>query len=303
MTAVDPDADLETLEQQRDFLLRSLEDLDAEHQAGDIDEADYRQLTDDYTARTAAVLRAIEAASAPGGLRVPAPAAATARSSRTIATGNGSLAEGSTLARALQSRRRWRRVAIVTVIAVFGAITAWSVSQSSGQRSAGQTATGNRQLTGPASTIPGGIDPRFVQASDLVNQGKVTDALKVYDSILKDDPNQPVALANDGWLLAQAGLAGNRSDLVDLGLARIVQAEKNNSAYAAAHFFRGFLLLKAKNDPVGAVTELRTYLGSVDPTSPEVPTVTQLLDQAIKAAGPSVPPGPNAPTTIGRPAP
>jgi tetratricopeptide (TPR) repeat protein len=49
------------LEEQRDFLLRSLEDLEREHEVGDIDEHDYAALKDDYTSRAAAVLRAIAA--------------------------------------------------------------------------------------------------------------------------------------------------------------------------------------------------------------------------------------------------
>ncbi|MEO7837244.1 MAG: hypothetical protein ABIS21_06340, partial [Acidimicrobiales bacterium] len=49
------------LEEERDFLLRSLQDLEREQEAGDLDEADYRSLRDSYTARAAAVLRAIEA--------------------------------------------------------------------------------------------------------------------------------------------------------------------------------------------------------------------------------------------------
>jgi tetratricopeptide (TPR) repeat protein len=59
------------LEEQRDFLLRSLEDLEREHDAGDVDEHDYLTLKDDYTARAAAVLRAIEAGRAgpPAGRR------------------------------------------------------------------------------------------------------------------------------------------------------------------------------------------------------------------------------------------
>jgi tetratricopeptide (TPR) repeat protein len=42
---------------ERDFLLRSLRDLDAERDAGDISEDDYVALRDDYTARAAAALR------------------------------------------------------------------------------------------------------------------------------------------------------------------------------------------------------------------------------------------------------
>ena len=48
------------LEEERDFLLKSLADLDAELAAGDIDEADHRALTDDQHGLTAEVLRAIE---------------------------------------------------------------------------------------------------------------------------------------------------------------------------------------------------------------------------------------------------
>ena len=56
---VDPDA-YAALEEQRDFLLASLDDLEREREAGDIDEADYLALRDDYTARAAAVLRALD---------------------------------------------------------------------------------------------------------------------------------------------------------------------------------------------------------------------------------------------------
>ncbi|WP_436793269.1 tetratricopeptide repeat protein [Actinospongicola halichondriae] len=57
---LDPDA-LAALEEERDFLLRSLADLDRELAAGDIDEHDHRTLTAGYTTRAAEVLRAIEA--------------------------------------------------------------------------------------------------------------------------------------------------------------------------------------------------------------------------------------------------
>ncbi len=46
--------------EERDFLLRSLEDLERERAAGDIDDLDYAALHDDYTARAARVLREID---------------------------------------------------------------------------------------------------------------------------------------------------------------------------------------------------------------------------------------------------
>ena len=49
---------LAELEEERRFLLRSLDDLEREHEAGDVDDRDYETLQDGYTVRAAAVLRA-----------------------------------------------------------------------------------------------------------------------------------------------------------------------------------------------------------------------------------------------------
>ena len=51
---------LAELEDERRFLFASLDDLDREFAAGDVDESDYHALRDGYTARAAAVLREIE---------------------------------------------------------------------------------------------------------------------------------------------------------------------------------------------------------------------------------------------------
>ena len=98
----DPDA-YAALEEQRDFLLTSLDDLEREREAGDIDEADYVALRDDYTARAAAVLRALD--------------------------------EGG--ARFAKARRpgSWRTVAVVLVVVLVAAVGAgFFVAQSSGSR-------------------------------------------------------------------------------------------------------------------------------------------------------------------------
>ncbi len=51
---------LAALEEERDFLLRSIRDLDAERAAGDVDEHDHAALRDGYVARAAAVLKELE---------------------------------------------------------------------------------------------------------------------------------------------------------------------------------------------------------------------------------------------------
>jgi len=59
-------ARLTALAEERDFLLSSLRDLEAEHDAGDLADTDYATLKRDYTARAAAVLDALDALDSPG---------------------------------------------------------------------------------------------------------------------------------------------------------------------------------------------------------------------------------------------
>ena len=67
--ALNPDR-LAELEEQRDHLLASLRDLESEHDVGDLDDVDYGELKDDYTARAAAVLRQLdEGRAGPGTTR------------------------------------------------------------------------------------------------------------------------------------------------------------------------------------------------------------------------------------------
>jgi tetratricopeptide (TPR) repeat protein len=122
---------LAELEEERVFLLRSLDDLDREHDAGDIDENDYVTLRDGYTARAAAVLRAIESEQAV----LPAP-----------------------------RPRNWRRItlwaAVVAVVAVAaGVLVAWA----SGDRLPGDTSSGDIAQNVTAKLA----EARSLQASDL----------------------------------------------------------------------------------------------------------------------------------------
>jgi tetratricopeptide (TPR) repeat protein len=92
---------------QREFLLRSLEDLEREHKAGDLAEEDYRALKDDYTARAAAALRAEQ--------------------------------------QAVAARPRARRGGLVLLagVIVFATLAGVLVAQASGRRDPGETVTGD----------------------------------------------------------------------------------------------------------------------------------------------------------------
>ena len=239
---VDLDA-LADLEEQRRFLLQSLKDLEREREAGDIDDDDYRTLKDDYTARAAAVLHAID-------------------ESRT----------GIVRQRRTRRRRSAKTTAmIVAGVAVVAIVAGVLVASSSGQRLPGATASGNTQQQ--QSDINGDLN----QAQQLFTQGKAVDALKLYDKVLKQEPNNAIALTFRGWVLEAAGLH-------DDAMASLDKAEAADPTFAMAHFFRGMVLFQGKGQPAAAIPEFEAFLATKPPAD-AVTTAQQVLDQAKKAAG------------------
>ncbi|HUP71155.1 MAG TPA: tetratricopeptide repeat protein [Acidimicrobiales bacterium] len=248
-TAVD-DGSLAELHEQRDFLLRSLEDLEAEREAGDLDGADYDALCDSYTARAAAVLRAIGAASSSQLPVVPGV-----------------------------PRRRWARhvVTVVSVLALAGMAGAL-MARSAGERLPGEAATGSLTATGASSDLE--------RARLLIGEGRTLEAIKTFDKILREDPRQPEALAYRGWLLRLAGRAGGNKSLIDSGMIFIERAVAADPTYPDAHFFRGVILFQDRGDPAGAVAEFRAFLAN-DPPPEMVPVVEDSLRRALAASAPA----------------
>ncbi len=126
----DPDR-LGQLEEERSFLLRSLNDLDREHDAGDIDDIDYTTLRDGYTARAAAVLKAIESEQSALPRKPP---------------------------RNLRLGGLWT-VAVVVVAVIAGVLVAWA----SGDRLPGDSSSGDIAQNVTAKLA----EARSLQASDL----------------------------------------------------------------------------------------------------------------------------------------
>ena len=251
MTNVVGDERVESLQDERDFLLRSLRDLEAERAAGDIDESDYLTLKDDYTARAAAVIRALQA-------------------KPVVRSGDGGSAPRSAaVAPVAPPRFSWKAPVTILVVLALAGLAGWAVASSAGERTAGQSATGSV----PQSGNP--IDAKLQTARDLIGQKKIVDAIKTYDDVLRDDPNQPEALAYRGWLLYLAGLG-------DQGLDSVTKATQADDSYPDAHFFRGQMLCDLRHDSAGAVTELRGYLSRVNPQDQSmVPMVEARLKSAM----------------------
>ena len=171
---LDPDA-LAALEDQRDFLLRSLDDLEREHAAGDVDEGDYETLKDDYTARAARTIRAIESHQA--------------------------------RARAARRPRSWRRLVLTgAAVAAFAVLAGVLVAQASGHRQAGEGLTGDVRQTTRA---------KLDQAVTLASRQDYEGAIAIYDEVLADQPDNAEALAFKGWFQLQSGDGQGVVTLVD----------------------------------------------------------------------------------------
>jgi len=274
-TAFDPDA-LASLESERDFLLRSIADLDKERAAGNLEDERYQSLKDDYTARAAAVLRSIEEG------RDARPAPPPVPRKRNLVTGGAVLA-------------------FVLIAALFLAAAA-------GKRHDGQTITGNGQSGGPAATGPAAApdqaaDPgrraalerqvkehpddaaaHLVFARYLLEAGEPTEAVKEYVTAARLDPKNPEANAYAGWVSFLAAQSANAdpktaAELTDRALTRLDAAVAVADTYPDAHFFRGMVRLRGKNDPKSAVPDFERYLALV-PNGPLNDQVKALLDQA-----------------------
>jgi len=142
------------------------------------------------------------------------------------------------------------------------------LANSSGSRPAGAPLTGS---------LPASMQDQLQKAGSLLGEGKAVDAVKLYDKILKKNPNQVVALAYRGWLVRLAGLKVE-------GLRYEDRAVAADATYPDAHFFRGMMLWQDKSDPAAAVAEFRLFLSNRPPQA-MVPLVQDALRRASAEAG------------------
>jgi cytochrome c-type biogenesis protein CcmH/NrfG len=264
-TRVDPDARRE-LERERDFLLKSLDDLETERSAGNIDDESYRELHDDYTTRAAATIRA---------LRDGVDARPTAPPSS------------------------WRRRGLVIGgIVALAALAAVTLAAALGARLPGQTSSGNAPAASPnreqrQSRLEAAVDAnpnaaaaRLALARFLEESGDIVGALKQLDEAVRAASDNVDALANAGRIRfivagqvpspdAQRQLVTGARSLLD----RAVQADPN---HADARFFRGVLLLDGFNDVDAAVGEFQRYLV----LAPEGPFAEQARNALAQTAQP-----------------
>lgn len=242
-------------QEERAFLLRSLEDLEAERAAGGIDDETYQRLHADYTARAAALLRAEHGEDAPLPNAPP--------------------------------RSTGRRVAVVGGIVVFAAIAAVVLAFALGARLPGQTITGGtgedqvsdtereRALESVVAANPDDPSAHLALARFRMSAGDGSGALTEFQAAAGLDPSNPEPFAYSGWLVRLQGYPEEGLQLLD-------KAIEVDADYADARFFRAFILLRDLKRPAAAVPDLQQYL-VLEPESPLADQVRNLLAEAVTA--------------------
>jgi tetratricopeptide (TPR) repeat protein len=250
-----------TLEAERDFLLRSLDDLEVERQGGNVDDDTYRVLHDDYTARAAAVIRSLQ-----DGVARPPPAAPAAP--------------------------RWMRVATVAGILLFAVLAAVLLARAVGTRDPGQTATGNEQqssedaldrLAAAATAQPDNYAARIAYARALLGNDPAQ-ALAEYDAAGRLDPTQAEPPTYVGWIsaLAARGLEAGpeRDEVIGRALESLKDAVELDAGYADAYVFRGLVRYNLMGDAAGAVPDFQLFLVNAPDNHPMRETVLGVLARA-----------------------
>lgn len=215
------------LEEERDFLLRSLDDLERERAAGDVEPEDYESLKDSYTSRAADVLRRLSAPDAP---------VATPR-----------------------RRNRAALVAWVAGIVAVAVLAGWLVARSSGERRPGQVASGNIESDSVSGLL--------AQARGQLNPVEPGPAIDLYGQVLELEPDNVEALTYLGWLSVlssgQATDVDEAGRLFETGLILLRQATTVDDTYADPHCFLGIAFSRI-DDPEAAESEFERCL-DLDP--------------------------------------
>ncbi len=209
--------------------LQALEDLEAEYEAGDLDEADYRELRDDYTVRVADAMRKIE------GKAPPAPVTAASR-----------------------ARRAGPLVLVAALVFAVGA--GWLLARSAGERGLDDALTGeiesNRQRVFQCQEM--GVDGRIVESLQCFD-----------DVLIDDPDNVEALTYRGWYVIlttssAQAsGQDDEASELLEVGRTYLDRAVEVDPSFPDARAFRA-VVFDRLGQPEEACAEVADLL-ALDP--------------------------------------
>jgi tetratricopeptide (TPR) repeat protein len=222
------------LQERRDFLLRSIDDLEREHDAGDLTEADFNLLHRDYSRRAADVLKELEAVDTPAPVEAP-----------------------SELQLAIKRKARLLRVFAWAGISVFAVGSGVAVAKIAGLRTGNDSLTGTVRAAG-ANTTSAKVEQLVRTGREAMAKDPVT-AIRSFDEAVALDPTQVEALTYGGWLLRLVSRSASddseRTELLNGAIDRLDRAINTDPGYPDARAFRGIIRFRDLNDPKSALED------------------------------------------------
>lgn len=225
-------------EEERDFLLASLDDLEREYRVGDVTDDDYRELKQSYTARAATVLRELDDRTSVSSKTGREPNAPEPRS------------------------RRWKPVLVGVVVVAVAVAAGLVVANSAGERLPGQTMTG--------SIGDGSVSSLLVEAR-ATGMADIPRAVDLYSQVLAVEPDNTEALTYIGWLTVLSATRDETSEIevvrerFQSGLVLMRQATVVDDTYPDAHCFLGITFFRFMDDAEAATPEVQKCLDSDPP--------------------------------------
>jgi tetratricopeptide (TPR) repeat protein len=267
------------LNDQRDFLLRSIADAHSEHHAGDLSDADFSLLVARDRRRLAEVELALGELAPPPPSPPPPPPSPPPPSAPTVTAPGGPtppLADAPKMS-------RWRLIGILSCCALIVIGVLILVDHALSFRLPGQAISG-----GITQTRAQLIEQQLAQAATLYSGGQTAQALTLYEKVLSEDPTDPTALAQSGWLEWNAGASDRQRSLETLGRRVEGQAIRVAPNFYGGHLYLGLILLYQDNNPKGAVVQFNKFLADAPPLA-QVQAAASKIKDAYSAAGLPIP--------------
>jgi len=274
-----PSDEREQLTEAKRVALRALRELDFEHGAGHVSDADYADLRARYEAETAAALRALDALG-------PAPAKPAHAEGRPAPP---------------PAARGWRHPAALGAAAlallVFGVVLGVGIVRyTEPDRMADAAPPGSRPLasldappagdaTPSAANAPRGpVTPQMLQgmleaARASLFAGRYGEAIAAYQAVLKRDPGNVDALTHMGLIADVAARGEHGPEMVDRALGLFDRALALSPDYPPALLYRGQVLYEAKKDAAGAIRSWERFV-KVVPAGEERGRVERMIAEA-----------------------
>jgi len=274
----------EALAEEREFIRRSMEDLEDERAHGEVDDEDFRLLDARYAARLTEVEASLLDLTVATARSEATGTSASAQPASTVSEAFDKPPDGR---RTHPQRLRWRprlgnrrvrRVLVIGAAVCFVMAATLLAASIAGVRLPGESATGSVSLSSAQQE-----QQTLSSAAILGSEGQIAQAVQLYSEVLRVDPNQPNALTYEGWLVRLAGLSSKNQVVVARGDASVARAVEVAPGYPDAHALMGVILFEDLARPASAVAQFRAAL-TAGASKSLLASVAAVAEQAFSAA-------------------